>query len=301
MTFPWILATPTRAWRRKRTERGRIEVQEQKGIAEVAAARGLKISPTGSKEFAKSSGAREVQEIAGDKAGDRGDEKMQQGTTTSPRKAGMVRMIARPREVDWWQVEPRQARWWMATPRAMGRTWRRSTGGQERRGEDICEVATVGAPQIPGAAGYTGCWKCGCAGHRAADCGLEKAAQAEDWMVGEIVRHGREMAMVQVQQMMGRAELRAQVQVQEQQQQSWAQVAQQPIGAGQAQVVAKRPKTEAELKAAARYNEIRRARYANMAAEKAREGSSGSRGGGAWRVPQAKSSAGGEDCTAKAN
>ena len=122
--------------------------------------------------------------------------------------------------------------------------------------------------QIPGTAGYRGCWVCGHAGHRAADCSARQATQVQDWMANEIVTHGREWTQVQVQQMMAKAELKAQV---VRQQQSWAQVAQQQTGAGQAPAVTKRQKTQAEVAAAQRYAARRRATYAARAARKARQ------------------------------
>ena len=152
----------------------------------------------------------------------------------------------------------------MATPRAAGRTWQ---GGQERRHVEVCEVVT-GNVQIPGTAGYRGCWVCGHAGHRAADCSARQATQVQDWMANEIVTHGREWTQVQVQQMMAKAELKAQV---VRQQQSWAQVAQQQTGAGQAPAVTRRQKTQAEVAAEQRYAARRRATYAARAARKARQ------------------------------
>ena len=93
----------------------------------------------------------------------------------------------------------------MVTPRATGRTWQ---GGKQRH-VYVCNVAEAGNVQIPGTAGYRGCWVCGHAGHRAADCSARQATQVQDWMANEIVTHGREWTQVQVQQMMAQAELKA--------------------------------------------------------------------------------------------
>ena len=174
---------------------------------------------------------------------------------------GFAMTFAEPRTTFWWRVEPRAARWWMATPRTTGRTWREG----EQRHVGVCGVPAAGGGQIPGLAGYSGCWVCGHQGHRAAECSRAQGAQVESWLVSEIAKHGREWTQVQVQQILAKAEVRATAATTEQQ--SWSRVVQ--AGAGGAQW--RREKTPAQVEAQKRYAEQRKVRQARTHARQYRE------------------------------
>ena len=123
----------------------------------------------------------------------------------------------------------------------------------------------TGNVQIPGTAGYRGCWVCGHAGHRAADCSARQATQVQDWMANEIVTHGREWTQVQVQQILAKAEVRATAATTERQ--SWSRVVQ--AGAGGSQW--RRKKTPTQVEAQKRHAEQRKVQQARTHARQYQE------------------------------
>ena len=99
-------------------------------------------------------------------------------------------------------------RWWLVRPRSAGSTWQ---GG--RRKKKAQGAKAVGEKQIPGLATFTGCWKCGDAGHRAAECKIVAAEAAEQWIAEQIAELGAQLAQVKLAELLKRARSKAQVMV----------------------------------------------------------------------------------------
>lgn len=121
-------------------------------------------------------------------------------------------------------------------------------------------MAAVGEKkQIPGLAGFGGCWKCGSMEHRAADCPVVAAEQAEQWLAMKIADEGEEQALMALAQVLAGAKQQAQQIVEKRQQQQEATLEEQ------------RREAERRRQQQQRYAEQRRVRQAQVAARRHRE------------------------------